>query len=110
LFGELGGPITGPGGVLDTADAGNGKLVSVTSKPFTVHDGTGAVPTYGYKITASGKIGTVIPAKASEPSAFVVAFQDQFEATATGSTIDDAEPLGRKNRSDVVVEGETCRP
>lgn len=112
LFGEQGGPITGPGGVLDTADVGTGKLVSVTNKPFTLYGGSGTVPTYGYKVTASGKIGTVtaIPAKANEPSAFVVAFQDQFEATATGSTLDDAEPAGHKNRSDVVVEGESCRP
>ena len=121
LFGEQGGPITGPGGVLDTASVGSGKLVSFTNKPFTLRDASGAVPTYGYKVTASGKIGTVtavpappavpvVSAKSGEPGGFVVEFQDQFEATIAGSAIDDAEQLGRKSKSDLVVEGETCRP
>jgi filamentous hemagglutinin family protein len=117
LFGEQGGPISGPGGVLDTANTGTGKLVSVINQPFKLLGGTGAVPTYGYKITVSGNIGTVVPApvpvvsaKATDPSVFVIAFQDQFDAMATGSPIDGTAPLGRKNKSDLVVEGETCRP
>ncbi len=64
LFGELGSTLTGPGGVLDTPNAGTGKNVSITNFPITLFDAL-ARPTFGYTVTASGAIGTVTPASVS---------------------------------------------